>query len=173
MKSNYFNNEDVQSLEEKQKQSTNGSRKKHKSLNFEEYASEGNRIINEVAQILRTDRNRAARILRSVLHAIRDRIPADDAIEFAQGLPMALKVVFIDGYDISSTPVRIRNREKVIDFIYGKEGTTSQIDFPNRKSVADALHGVFTVLELNMDFGQVQQIKNLMNNDLVDLIEGY
>jgi len=167
------NKNDVKSLDKSPKQSNNTIRKKHKSMNFEEYASEGNRIIHEVALELGTDRNRAARILRVVLHAIRDRIPPDDAIEFAQGLPMALKGVFIDGYDISKTPIRIRSREKFIDFIYSKGEPTSAVDFPDRNAVAHALQGVFTVLQPNMDFGQVQQIKNLMNTDLVDLIEGY
>lgn len=166
---------DNQAPNRNQKQFNDGNRirNKHKSMNFEEYASEGNRIIHEVAYELGTDRNQAARITRAVLHAIRDRIPADDAIEFAQGLPMALKGVFIDGYDISRTPIRIRSREKFIDFIYSKGGPSSPIDFPERESVEEALHAVFVVLERNMDYGQVQQIKNLMNIDLVNLIEGY
>jgi hypothetical protein len=83
----------------------NRLRKGKKPLNFEEYASEGNRFVNEVARELNTDRNTAARILRVVLHAVRDRLPADDAIQFAQGLPIALKGVFIDQYDPSRTPV--------------------------------------------------------------------
>jgi uncharacterized protein (DUF2267 family) len=169
-----YNNKGFQLITRNQKQ-LNGHRirNKHKSMNFEEYASEGNRIIHEVAFELGTDRNRAARIMRAVLHAIRDRIPPDDAIEFAQGLPMALKGVFVDRYDISKTPVRIRSREKFLDFIYNKGGLTSPVDFPDRESLVNALQAVFTVLERNMDYGQVHQIKNMMNIDIVDLIDGY
>lgn len=176
MKTNYNNDSSVQTLDRNRKHFNDEeypSHNRHKSMNFEAYASEGNRFIHEVAYEMGADRNRAARVTRAVLHAIRDRIPADDAIEFAQGLPMALKGVFIDGYDISSTPVRIRSREKFIDFIYSKDGAASTMDFPDRESVTHALYAVFIVLERNMDYGQVQQIKNMMNIDIVNLIEGY
>lgn len=150
-----------------------GRRNKPKPLNFEEYASQGNRIIHEIAEELGTDRDRAARITRAVLHALRDRLPPDDAIEFAQGLPMALKGVYIDRYDISRTPVTIRSRKGFIEFIYSKAGLSAPVDFPNANAVAEALQTVFFVLERNMSYGQVKQIKNLLNREIVNLIHGY
>lgn len=144
-----------------------------RSINFEEYASEGNRFIKEVAYELGIDRNRAARITRAILHAVRDRLPPDDAVQFAQGLPMALKGIFFDQYDISRTPVVIRGRNKFIDFICTKDRLTAAHDFPDREYVAEALRAVFFVLENNMDYGQVQQIKHLLNKEIVNIIEGY
>jgi uncharacterized protein (DUF2267 family) len=144
-----------------------------KTMNFESYASEGNRFIREVANRLQTDRNTAGRITRAVLHAIRDRLPADDAIQFAQGLPMALKGVFIDQYDLSKVPLRIRHSDNFLDYIYTKNGRASITDFPNRESVVAALQAVFYVLERNMDFGQVQQIKDMLPMEIVDVIEDY
>lgn len=145
-------------------------RNKPRPLNFEQYASEGNRIINEVTHQLGTDRDHAARVTRAVLHAIRDRIPPDDAIQFAQGLPMALKGVFIDRYDPSKTPVTIRHKEKFIDFVRSKNPSAAA-DFPDRESVIDALQAVFYVLENNMSYGQVQQIKNMLNIEIANLID--
>lgn len=151
----------------------NNVRHKPRSMNFEEYAGEGNRIINKVAMDLGADRNSAARITRAVLHAVRDRLPADDAIQFAQGLPMALKGVFIDRYDVSRTPVVIRSRREFIEFVRSKAGVSAPADFPTPQSVVDALKSVFFVLERNMSYGQVRQIKKLLNIELVDLINGY
>jgi uncharacterized protein (DUF2267 family) len=148
-------------------------KRKPKAMNFDEYASEGNRIINEVAKELNTDRNSAARITRAVLHAVRDRLPADDAVEFAQGLPMALKGVFLDQYDISATPVVIRSRKKFIEFVRSKAGAAAEVIFPDHISVAQGLQAVFYVLEKNMSYGQVEQIKRMLNIEIVDLIEGY
>jgi uncharacterized protein (DUF2267 family) len=149
------------------------NKNRHASLNFERYAAEGNRFIKEVARELDTDRSRAARITRAILHAIRDRLPANEAIEFAQGLPMALKGVFIDRYDISKTPIRIRDKRVFVEFIRRKAGPTVSIDFPGPKSVVSALQGFFSVLERNMSYGQVHQLKQLLNRELVDLIENY
>jgi uncharacterized protein (DUF2267 family) len=142
-----------------------------RALNFERYAAEGNRFINEVAMELDVDRNRAARITRAVLHAVRDRIPPNDAVEFGQGLPMAIKGVFFDRYDLSDVPVVIRHPEAFFDFICSKDGDSAYRDFPDKQSVEEALRGVFRVLERNMDYGQVEQVKHMMNREIVSLID--
>jgi uncharacterized protein (DUF2267 family) len=148
-------------------------RKKIKSLNFEEYVAEGNRFIHEVAEELKTNRHHAARIVRAVLHAVRDRLPANDSIEFAQGLPMALKSVWLDQYDISKTPVIIRHKEEFLDYIYDKDEPTSFADFPDAGSIEEGLQAVFFVLENHMSAGQVRQLKNMLNKEIVELIDDY
>ena len=85
---------------------------------------------------------------------------------------MALKGVFIDRYDISKTPVIIRNRKKFIEFIHYKAGVSAAADFPDPESVEEALRAVFYVMERNMSYGQVQHVKNALNLELQDLING-
>jgi len=145
--------------------------RKPRSINFEAYAAEGNRFINDVAFQLRVNRNSAARITRAVLHAVRDRLPPIDAVQFAQGLPMALKAIFIDQYEISKVPVKIRSSQKFLDYIYSKGGMTAETDFPDMESVVEALQAVFFVLERHMSFGQVQQIKMIMGAGVQELLE--
>jgi uncharacterized protein (DUF2267 family) len=144
----------------------NRRRYERRSLNFERYASEANYIINQVADELDVNRNAAARITRSVLHAVRDRLPADDAVEFAQGLPIALKGVYFDQYDLSLAPVSIRHPEDFIDYVRQKDGRAAMHDFPTREHVEDGISAVFRVLERNMDYGQVEQIKRLVNDEM-------
>lgn len=144
---------------------------KPQSLNFERYASEGNKFINEVANKLRCDRSTAGRVTRAVLHALRDRLPANDAIQFAQGLPMALKGLFIDQYDISKTPVMIRHADDFINFIRLKNRFSAVADFHSPFDVIRALNAVFYVLDKNMDKGQVQQIKQILPLEIVHLID--
>jgi uncharacterized protein (DUF2267 family) len=143
-----------------------------KSMNFERYAAEGNRFVNEVANELQTDRAQAARITRAVLHAIRDRLPPGDAIEFAQGLPMVLKGVYFDRYDLSGKPLRIRDKHVFIEFVRRKAGTTMFVDFPGQRSVIQALQAVFYVLKRNMSYGQIHQLRQLLNRELLALMEG-
>lgn len=148
------------------------ARRKPRPLNFEAYASQGNQFLHDVARELGTTRDYAARITRSVLHAVRDRLPPDDAVQFAQGLPMALKGVFFDRYDISKTPVRIRSRRKFIDFVRSKAGLSAPMDFPDPDSVEHALQAVFYVLERHMSYGQVRQIKNALGMEILEMING-
>jgi uncharacterized protein (DUF2267 family) len=147
------------------------SNKKVHSLNFEKYADEGNRFINEIAARLKCDRNTAGRVTRAVIHALRDRLPVDDAIQFAQGLPMALKGVFIDQYDISKAPVYIRNADDFINFVRLKNRFSAVADFHSPYDVIRALNAVFYVLERHMDIGQIQQIKMMLPKKIVHLID--
>jgi uncharacterized protein (DUF2267 family) len=144
-----------------------------KTMNFEAYASEGNHFVNDVARRLQTDRNTAARVTRAVLHALRDRLEPVDAVQFAQGLPMALKGVYFDRYNLSAVPVKIRHADNFLDFIYSKYGEAAITDFPTRQTVAEALQAVFYVLERNMDFGQVNQVKEMLPAEIVQVIEDY
>src|SRR5436190_1499580 len=92
------------------------------AFNFEKYVQQGNHFIHEVADELGTkNRNKAMRVTRAVLHALRDRLPADDAVEFAQGLPMAIKGLYFDQYDLSRSPLKIRRREDFISYIMLKD----------------------------------------------------
>ena len=137
-----FGNGDLQRIESEKwnriyQKNNSEKRKKIKSLNFEEYVAEGNRFIKNVAEELKTDRNHTARIVRAVLHALRDRLPANDSIEFAQGLPMMLKAIWLDQYDISKTPVIIRHKEDFLDYIYEKDGQAAYVDFPDPESIEE------------------------------------
>jgi uncharacterized protein (DUF2267 family) len=141
------------------------------SLNFNKYASDGNRFVNDVANKLNCDRSTAGRVTRAVLQAVRDRLPVDDAIEFAQGLPMALKGVFIDQYNISRTPVMIRHASDFINFVRLKNRFSAVADFHSPYDVIRAIHAVFFVLEKHMELGQVQQIKRVLPLEIVHLID--
>lgn len=138
-------------------------------MNFEKYGAEANHFINQVADELDVDRNMAARITRAVLHAVRDRIPPVDAIQFAQGLPMGLKGVFFDQYDVTKVPVKIRHPEEFIEYVYKKDGRAAGRDLPYREFIEESIAAVFRVLERNMDYGQVEQIKHMMNDELAYL----
>lgn len=148
----------------------NGSATKRSSLNFERFAAEGNRFINDVAKQLNVQRNSAARITKAVLHAVRDRMPPDDAVQFAQGLPMAIKGVYFDQYDISDTPVIIRHADEFLDFIIEKNKMSAFADFPDDQSVIDALRAVFRVLEAHLDEGQVREVKLLLGREIRNLL---
>lgn len=147
------------------------NRHKSKPLNFEAYAAEGNRFVHEVASELGSSRNCAARVTRAVLHALRDRLPPDLAIQIAQGLPMALKGIYIDQYDPSQTPVVIRNPKKFLRYIHVKLGVTAPVDLPDPESVREAFRAVFYVLERHLSPGQMHQLRHGLNREILNLTE--
>lgn len=147
------------------------NRHKSKPLNFEAYAAEGNHFVHQVAAELGSSRNCAARVTRAVLHALRDRMPPNLAIQVAQGLPMALKGIYIDRYDPSQTPVVIRSPKRFLRYIHAKLGITAPVDLPDPESVREAFRAVFCVLERHLSPGQMHQLKHALNRELLSLTE--
>jgi uncharacterized protein (DUF2267 family) len=162
-----------QAVAERRDKKSSVNRDRHspvrRTMNFERYAAEGNHFINMVADELNTDRNTAARITKAVLHAVRDRLPANDAVEFSQGLPMAIKGIFFDQYDLSKAPVPIRHAKEFLQYVRYKDGNSADKDFLDMEFIEDSIAAVFRVLERTMDYGQVEQIKRMMNDDMAYL----
>lgn len=144
-----------------------------RSAHLERFGHEANRFINEVAGELGIDdAQQALRITKAVLHAVRDRIPAADAVQFAQGLITVIRGIYFEDYDISRIPVVIRNQDDFISFVRDKDRGAAFADFPTREHVIQGLKAVFRVLESSMDYGQVEQVKRLVSNEVRELIEG-
>jgi uncharacterized protein (DUF2267 family) len=141
--------------------------KKAHTLNFEKYAAEGNRFIKEVAYEMGVDRQEAARMTRAILHALRDRLPPIDAVQFAQGLPMALKGIYLDRYDIAKCPVKIRHDWEFLDYIAEKAERSPGPE--GRHYRHDSLVAVIAVLERTMDRQQIRHVARMLNLEIRDL----
>jgi uncharacterized protein (DUF2267 family) len=141
-----------------------------RTMNFERYAADGNKFINEVANTLRVSRNMAGRITRAVLHAVRDRLPPVDAVQFGQSLPMAIKGIYFDQYDLYKVPVVIRHPDDFLKYVYIKDGRAASDDFPSPEYVEDALSGIFRVLERTLDCDQVNHIRRMINKEVAALL---
>lgn len=139
-------------------------------LEFEKYAQEGNHFVNEVAQSLGSDRGKAARLTQVVLHALRDRLPVNEAIHFSQGLPMALKGIFFDQYEPGRVPVVIRNKKDFLDFIWNK--LSNKNEFGSQEEIAEGFRAVFSVLEKHLDEGQINRLLNSLHSEIVELLKG-
>lgn len=141
---------------------------------FSKFASDGDKFIDEVGdQLGVTNTKKVLRITRAVLQALRDRMQPDEAVEFGQGLPMMIKALYFDQYDISSTPVRIRGTQQFLDFIRAKNSTGLLSDFVTSDDVLAAIQSVLTVLENHMDHGQIRQMRNMLPLEIREMIDWY
>lgn len=61
-------------------------------------------------------RNQSYLALRTILHALRDRLPLEEAVHFSAQLPLILKGTFFDGWNIMEVPVKM-NKEEFIRYI--------------------------------------------------------
>ena len=69
-----------------------------KILNFSQAAQQAQHWVNEVAGELDWDVTRAYRLLRAVLHALRDWLPPEEMSDLAAQLPVLIRGVFFESW---------------------------------------------------------------------------
>jgi uncharacterized protein (DUF2267 family) len=142
------------------------------ALNFEDYQKDGNTFLNRACKYLGIqDRDQAGRIVRSVLHAIRDRIPPEEAVHLAAQLPLAWKGVYYDGFTIQGEPPRIRHKEDWLEFIRSKNQMAAQNDFPNLELTELAFQDVMDLLRDSVSEGQFNHVVQALHTEISDLVE--
>lgn len=142
------------------------------ALNFNSYQHEAELLLQQVAAELGTgSRDQAGRILRTVLHALRDRLTPQDAAHFAAQLPIIWKGIFYDQYRPIEVPVKIRQPQDWIDFIRAKDGLAGNFDFPYDQDVLLAFHAVVRALQFFMSPGTVEKALEHLPHQLRELAE--
>ena len=136
------------------------------SLDFLEYAAKGNAYVNRVAETLQVQRDQAARIVRSVLHALRNRLSHEESFQLLAQLPMALKAVYVDGWKHSDSYLRIRRPEEFLDEIRKEDDGVAGYDFGNDQRAALATAAVLNILFESISEGEARSILNTLPESL-------
>jgi uncharacterized protein (DUF2267 family) len=142
------------------------------SLDFYQYAAKGNAYVNRVAETLQVQRDQAARIVRSVLHALRNRLSHEESFQLIAQLPMALKAVYVDGWKHSDSYLRIRRPEEFLDEIRKEDDGMAGYDFGNNQRAALATAAVFNVLFEMISEGESKSLINTLPESLQIWIQG-
>ena len=71
--------------------------------------------INDLADELETDDRQAAyRILRAFLHAVRDRLPVEEAAQLAAQMPLLIRGIYYEGWRPAATPIQYRDLDSFL-----------------------------------------------------------
>ncbi|PYC67952.1 DUF2267 domain-containing protein [Micromonospora arborensis] len=108
-------------------------------------------------------RNQSYAALRTVLHLLRDRLPVDESVEFAQQLPVLVRGIYFDGWVPSDVPVKL-NRD---DFLYEvRQGFPYDAEGgPERVTQV-----VLDTLRRHVTQGEWQDVKDTMPADLATMM---
>ncbi|WP_410809391.1 DUF2267 domain-containing protein [Micromonospora sp. 067-2] len=108
-------------------------------------------------------RNQSYAALRTVLHLLRDRLPVNESVEFAQQLPVLVRGIYFDGWNPSDVPIKL-NRD---DFLYEvRQGFPYDAEGgPER--VAQV---VLDTLRRHVTQGEWQDVKDTMPKDLATML---
>jgi uncharacterized protein (DUF2267 family) len=110
-----------------------------------------------------TNMERSYHVLRSVLHAVRDRLPPDDAVHLGAQMPMLVRGFYYEGWHPSGKPERYRHKE---DFLARIAHDVPDLDPVQRERAATA---VFSVLSQELSGGEADQVRHALPSELREL----
>ncbi|MGW5559751.1 DUF2267 domain-containing protein [Micromonospora sp. NPDC003944] len=108
-------------------------------------------------------RNQSYAALRTVLHLLRDRLPVDESVEFAQQLPVLVRGIYFDGWVPSDVPIKLNRDDFLYEvrqgFPYDAEGGAERVT-----------QVVLDTLRRHVTQGEWQDVKQTMPKDLATMM---
>lgn len=140
------------------------------SLDFEKYVAKGNEFVRLVADDLQIPRDKTGRIIRAVLHALRNRLSHEESFQLLAQLPMVLKGVYVDGWHFDKDFTRISHVDDFLDEVRKEDGGLAGFDFGNNKKAAKAVSAVFKAMNYFISEGEMNDITDVLPVELKDFI---
>ena len=112
--------------------------------------------LDEIMARLGPDRQVAWKVLSTVLHKLRDRLPVEAAAHFGAQLPLLVRGVYYDQFHPSGQPTECRTREEFVAEVAEWLSDTRPVD------PEEAIAAVFGVLSRHLDAGQIEKTRSIL-----------
>ncbi len=141
------------------------------SLNFNQFASEANAFLKEYTEglSLGDDREKAGRILSSILHGLREVISTEESLQLMAQFPMFLKAVYVNGWS-SHKKKKVKSMTDFIDTIREFDGVTSINDFRSDEVAENYINTTFILLRKYISLGELEDIRTELPKDLKSMV---
>ena len=128
------------------------------SLEFEKYVAKGNEFVRLVTDELNVPRDMAGRMIRAVLHALRSNLSHEESFQLIAQLPMALKGVYVDGWNFDNDSNRIKHVEDFLDEVRKEDVGRADFDFGNNIKTRVSVAAVMKALSYFVTEGEMNNI---------------
>lgn len=112
--------------------------------------------LNEITEVIGPDRQLAWKVLSTVLHKLRDRLPVDVAAHLGAQLPLLIRGVYYDQFQPAKQPTRCRDLD---EFVAEVQEWLSDVRPVN---AADAVDAVFGTLSRHVPEGQLAIVRHAL-----------
>ena len=131
---------------------------------FDSFLADGNAWLKAIMERLDTDDAHAAHIaLRASLHALRDRIPPENAVHLGAQLPTLIRGVYFENWHMPGTPTKERHLAPFLDHVRAAIPRSMDLD------AEDAARAVFEVINDQIDDSEVAKVLRMLPRELRDL----
>lgn len=141
-------------------------------LHFNKYVQEGEKFVREIATEMHApwDMIKAVRVLRSVLHALRNRLTPPSSLQLISQLPMLIKAIYVDGWKITDEAKTLRHLGDFIEAVREEGGTSLSAQFVTDYEVSQAIHAVFNVIKRHVSVGEINDLMATLPAELRPLM---
>lgn len=142
-------------------------------FNFQKHQQNATLFLKEVAAELETpeDLDHAGRVLVSVLHALRDRITAEESVHFISQLPMYIKAVYVEGWKFSKPAKKVKKMEEFLADVRSQTERTADRDFGDFKNTRKEVEAVFRVIRKHVSEGEINDVRSQLPEEIGELWE--
>jgi uncharacterized protein (DUF2267 family) len=110
-----------------------------------------------------TDREHSYAALRVTLHALRDRLPVNEAADLAAQLPLLIRAAYWEGWNPSATPARIRDRATFLAPI------ARALMWMPVQSPEEVARAVFALLSRKVTRGEIDDLVGTLPSEIREL----
>lgn len=105
--------------------------------------------------------------LRSVLHALRDRMTIEEIADLGAQLPMLVRGLYYEQWRPTATPKKMDR----IEFLEEIAAQVSMVPIGDDQDITDIVRGVLLALRTYISKGEVTDIVDIMPKDIAPLIK--
>ena len=113
------------------------------------------------------DQHRAYAALKAVLHALRDRLTVEEAVELGAQLPMLVRGFYYEGWRPAGKPLKERHLEEFLARLEGELGRRFE---PPLEPIVEA---VFRLLDHRITAGEIEDVKGILPREVRSLWPEY
>ncbi len=124
--------------------------------------------LNDIQEELGWDsRDNVYQATKAVLQTIRDRLPVEEVVHLSANLPLVMKGMLMDGYDLRDKPLRVRSLEEFYDNVQDNYDGLRR----NTIDTDEASHAVIRALNNRMGGGEMTKVAAVMPEKIKRLFE--
>ncbi len=131
---------------------------------FDDTVHATNTWLHEITARLGWDeRRKGYRLLRTCLHALRDRLSVTEAAQLSAQLPMLMRGIFYEGWRPARTPVKTRTIEEFLTPV--REAFSDDPDFDSEAAFREFID----VMKMHVTAGEIEDVRRAMPEELKGL----
>ena len=135
---------------------------------FDKVMDKGEAWVRDMMAELHTDNpQQALHALRAGLHALRDRLPVEEAAQLSAQLPMVIRGLYFENWHPADKPLRIRHPNDFLALVIANYAPRSDV------YADEIVAALFRVLRKHISVGELTDVVMSLPGSLTELVGGH